>query len=99
LKILWDVEKHVETRVSLSKQLGISVSTFDTIIKNCNIIEENANQCGPTAKKQKYVKKSRSEELQNIVKEWFENARSSNLPVSGVVLQEKAMNIAKRLQI
>jgi hypothetical protein len=56
LKILWDVEKHVETRVSLSKQLGISVSTFDTIIKNCNIIEENANQCGPTAKKQKYVK-------------------------------------------
>jgi hypothetical protein len=30
------------------------------------------------------------------LKEWFENSRSSNLPVSGVI---KAMHIAKRLQI
>jgi hypothetical protein len=36
-------------RVSLSKQLGISVST---IIKNHNIIEVNANRCGPMAKMQ-----------------------------------------------
>jgi hypothetical protein len=42
------------TRVSLSKQLGILVSTLNTIVKNHNIIEENADQCGPMAKKQKY---------------------------------------------
>jgi hypothetical protein len=42
-KIFRDVEKHVQTCVSLSKQLGISVSTFSTIVKNDNIIEGNAN--------------------------------------------------------
>jgi hypothetical protein len=46
-----------------------------------------------------YIQKSRFEELEHILKEWFENSRSSNLPVSGVILQEKAMHIAKRLQI
>jgi hypothetical protein len=50
LKILWDVEKHMGTRVSLSKQLVISFSTHNTIVKNCNIFEENANQCAPMAK-------------------------------------------------
>jgi hypothetical protein len=51
------------------------------------------------AKKRKYLKKSRSEELEDIFKQWFENAISSPLPVSGVVLREKAMHTAKRLQI
>jgi hypothetical protein len=36
------VEKHVGTRVSLSKQLGMSVSTLNTIVKN-DSIEENEN--------------------------------------------------------
>jgi hypothetical protein len=44
LKMLWDVEKHVGTLFPyLSKQLGISVSTLSTIIKNHNIIVEDAN--------------------------------------------------------
>jgi hypothetical protein len=51
-----------------------------------NSIEENANQRGPVVKKGKYIKKSRFEELEDILKEWFENARSSKLPVSGVIL-------------
>jgi hypothetical protein len=42
---------------SLSKQLGISVSTLNIIVKNHNIIEENSNKCGSMAKKQKYIKK------------------------------------------
>jgi hypothetical protein len=42
----------------LSQQLGILVSTLNTIVKNCNIIEENGNQCRPMVKKGKYAKKS-----------------------------------------
>jgi hypothetical protein len=65
-KILWDVEKYMGTHVSLSKQLGISVSTLSTIVKNHNMFEENANQCRPMKKKRKYVKKSRFEELKDF---------------------------------
>jgi hypothetical protein len=38
------------TSVSLSKQLGISVSTLNTIVMS-HIIEENAKQYEPMAKK------------------------------------------------
>jgi hypothetical protein len=68
------------TRISLSKQLGISVSTVITIVKNCNIIEGNANQCWPMQKKRKYIKKSRFEKLEDILKEWFENATNAKSP-------------------
>jgi hypothetical protein len=78
LKILQDVEKHMGTHVYLSKQLGISVPTLNTIIQNCNIIEKSINQCGPMAKKRKYINKSRSEDLEDILKEWFKNARLSS---------------------
>jgi hypothetical protein len=61
------VEKHVGTLVSLSKQLGISVSTLNTIIKNSNINVE-MHQYGPMVKKQKYIKKSRFEEVEDILK-------------------------------
>jgi hypothetical protein len=54
------------TCISLSKQLGISVSTLNTIIKNHNMLEENANQCRPMKKKRKYVKKSRFEDLKDF---------------------------------
>jgi hypothetical protein len=34
------------THFSLVKQLKLSVSTLNTIVKNYHVIEENANQCG-----------------------------------------------------
>jgi hypothetical protein len=67
---------HVWTRVSLSKQCGTSVSTLNTIVRNRNIVEENVNLCRPIVKKQNYLKKSRFEELEDILKQWFKNARS-----------------------
>jgi hypothetical protein len=51
------------------------------------------------ANKWKYIKKPRSEETEDILKEWFQIARASSSPVSGVILLENAMHIAKRLQI
>jgi hypothetical protein len=71
LKILQDVEKQVGTHVSLSKQLGILVSTLNTIVKNHNIIEENADQCGPVAKKQKYEGYPRSNAQSDVVSKHF----------------------------
>jgi hypothetical protein len=91
--------KYIGTCVSLGKQLGILVSTLTSIVKTCSIIKQNANQCGPMTKKKKYIKKSRLEEQEHALKEWFENARSSNLQVSDVVLREKAMHISKNYKL
>ncbi|XP_063243689.1 tigger transposable element-derived protein 4-like [Bacillus rossius redtenbacheri] len=99
IKIIEKFDKHVGTRVVLAKELNIPVSTLNTIIKNRCSIEANAAQCGPSAKKRKYVKDSTFKELESLLYEWFICARSSNLPINGNVLREKAKVIALRLGI
>jgi hypothetical protein len=45
LNILKGADKHVWTRISWVRQLGLLVSTLNMTVKN-HVTEENANQCG-----------------------------------------------------
>jgi hypothetical protein len=54
--------------ISFLKQLGFSVSAVNKIVKNCHVIEENYGKCW---RDQKYVKKSKSEELEETVCKTF----------------------------
>ena len=49
--------------------------------------------------KRKNVKPGKYEELDKVVFKWFMSARSSNIPVSGLFLQEKANDLTKKLNI
>jgi hypothetical protein len=72
LDILWHIDRCMGTCMSLAKQLGLSVSTL-------NIVVRKANHCEPIVKKLKCLKKSKFEELEEILKGWFANIRSSNV--------------------
>jgi hypothetical protein len=50
---VWDIERHIGIHISLVKRLGSSVSVLDTLIKNCHVIEESANQYVWWAKKRR----------------------------------------------
>lgn len=50
--------------ISFVKQLGFSESAVNKTVKNCQVIEENYGKCWGN---QKYVKKSKSEELEETV--------------------------------
>ena len=39
------------------------------------------------------------EEVDNVLLEWFRNTRSKNMPITGPMLQEKAMQITKALDV
>lgn len=97
--ILQKVNKHVGSRVSLARNLGIPITTLATIIKNRESIEKSAIQCGPGAKKRMYIRASKYEKMEEILKEWFVSARASNIPVGGTIIREKALRIANRLNI
>ena len=43
--------------------------------------------------------KSPLEELNILVWEWFQKARATNIPVSGPLLQEKALEFGKELKV
>lgn len=73
---------------------NISASTFRTILKKRS--ELNSAREGTGRKK---VRSAKYEEMEAIVKTWFIQARSSNIPVSGPILQEKALQVAKTLGI
>lgn len=45
------------------------------------------------------IRKTGNEAVNSVVYEWFLNARSRNIPISGPILQEKAKMIAQRLNI
>ena len=42
---------------------------------------------------------AKNEEVDNALLEWFQKARSKNMPISGPILQEKALQIAKALDV
>jgi hypothetical protein len=59
------VEKQERAHVSLSKQLGILVSTLNAVVKNCKLLRKMQISTG---QKQKYINKSMIEELEDVLK-------------------------------
>ena len=49
--------------------------------------------------KRQKIKAGKYEELERVMLEWFHQARSANLPVSGPIMKEKAFEVAGRLSI
>ncbi|XP_008189452.1 tigger transposable element-derived protein 4-like [Acyrthosiphon pisum] len=93
---LYDETIGVFNKQQIADQLGLPFSSLRTILKNRKEIEKNA--FSGSTKRQK-VRNGKNEQLENILLEWFRQARTLNLAVNGPVLTEKANEIAKRLNI
>ena len=49
--------------------------------------------------RRKKLKKSDNKDLDEAVFNWFKNARSNNIPVNGIIIKEKALSLAKSLEL
>lgn len=98
LKILktFDENSFIKNQKQIAEELNIPASTLRTILKNRKELEELAVQGGTKRKK---IKTSKFEELEKVLLQWFQQARSLHLPVNGVILTEKAKEVAKELKI
>ena len=47
----------------------------------------------------KKLKKSDSKDLDEAVFTWFKNVRPNNIPVNGIIIKEKALSLAKSLEL
>ena len=82
----------------LAEQYGVSKTTIGNLKKNelsiINSVESNCSQ----NRKQK-MRKTENEEVNNIMLEFFIKCRAQNIPVTGLMLQAKAAEMASTLQI
>jgi hypothetical protein len=67
---------HIRIRIELVSQLGFSVSTLNTIVKNYEDIERNYVQCGPVSKQWKSLKHALLEELESALAVWFKQTHA-----------------------
>jgi hypothetical protein len=93
------IDMHVGTCVELATRLKLSMSTVNTIVKNCEEIERNYVQCGPFSKQWKSLKHLPLEELESALAAWFKQACESIASIDGTYLKEKALHIATHLEI
>ena len=82
----------------IAEEYGIPPSTLSTILKNRDDIR-NKFESGNSISTLKRLRKCSTEDIDRRLLEWMLNARSSNLCITGVILQQKALEIAEELDI
>jgi hypothetical protein len=83
---------------TLQNDSGLSVSTLNSIFAK-DEIHKQIEKCGNVCKKRKNGKESTFAELETVLFTWYQQARTSNIPIDETTLREKAKIIATQLNI
>lgn len=93
LEILKKVENRVNRKI-ICQEYDIPKSTLCTIIKNKDTIAKfGAEVNNPCVVKRNKPKKK----VNTALIKWFEASRKANLPISGPILQQKALDFSRKL--
>ena len=82
----------------LSKKFGIGRSTVSDILRKRDLYLE-AWESNRASKRQRIVKTTPTESLNELLYSFFSQARDKNIPISGPILQSKALMFADELGI
>lgn len=93
--ILEDVDKGIKKN-EIASHYNIPPSTLSTIIKQREAILSEWEKCGSTGRKK--LRSSPVEDVEHALETWFTQQRAFNIPISGVILAEKAREFACALK-
>ena len=97
-KALQKIEEGKSTEKSVAKEYGVKKNTISTWIVNKRKIFE-AYESGQVNSSRKKLKKSDNKDLDEAVFTWFKNPLSNNILVNGIIIKEKALSLAKSLEL
>ena len=97
-KALQKIEEGKSTKKSIAKEYGVKKNTISTRIANKRKIIE-AYESGQVSSSRKKLKKSDNKDVDEAVFTWFKNVRSNNIPANGIIIKEKALSLAKSLEL
>lgn len=98
INILEEVDKNSMTKTEISSFFDIPKSTLSTIIANRQKIYD-ALASGNFGPKSKKMRPAKYEDIESLLDEWIKTVRASNIPVSGVLIKEKATSLASEFEI
>ena len=88
----------MEAGKSVAEEYGVKKNTVSTWIANKRKIFE-AYESGQVNSSRKKLKKRDNKDLNEAVFTWFKTARSNNIPVNGIIIKEKALSLARSLEL
>ncbi|XP_067014728.2 uncharacterized protein [Anabrus simplex] len=83
------------TRVQIARMLDIPTTTLNTIVSNRKKIEDACLVGGSSQMKR--LRKSQFPALEDVLVNWFKQARASNIPIDGTMIQAKASHLAAKM--
>ena len=95
---LKELEEKGITKTSIAEKYGVPPSTLTYWVKNKEDIISSYESGKYGAKRQK-ISSGKHDQIDKAVYKWFMNARERNVPISGHILSEKALEFAKQLNV
>ena len=92
------IEEGKSMKKSITEEYGVKKNTISTWTANKRKIIE-AYESSQVNSSWKKLKKSDNKDLDEAVFTWFKNVRSNNIPVNGIIIKEKALSLAKSLEL
>lgn len=90
------VNKNDQTRKKIADEFGISVAAVSVLAKNSRRIEDAiANRNSGKCKK---LQSSKNADVGAVLLQWFRQACAGNVPISGLVMREKVLELAVMLK-
>lgn len=96
-KILAEIDKNTVSKSEIARKFGIQKSTLFTILKNRDKTLA-ANEAG-VSKSRVRAREGKFPLLEKALVEWLQLMRSSNTPIDGNFLKEKAKTFAEKMDI
>jgi acyl-CoA hydrolase len=94
--LIKDVDSGVKKK-DVAIKYGVPKNTVSTILKNKEKVIKAIEE-GTVSQNCKRLKKGTFENVDRAVVDWFKATRSQNIPVSGALIKEKALELAGRLR-
>lgn len=98
LKVDKKVDKKVKSKTKIAKEHCVPLPALSTYLKNCDSIEKMGVE-GHKTRIKKRIQGAKRSDLETELFEWFCDMRANNIPISRLLIKEKADNIELKLGI
>ncbi|XP_030749426.1 tigger transposable element-derived protein 6-like [Sitophilus oryzae] len=99
LNIVAESEKYNSSARKLAEKFGVGRTQVNDILKNKVELKKMFEEEGCNADKKRKFPKTEGFAIDQLVYEWFCKARNKNIPISGTLIREKALEVSTSLKL